>query len=80
MAAGLPVVASPTGVNLDVVSDGDNGFLATSAEQWIEHLEELIGDPALRERLGTRGRESVSNDYSEAATADKMLNDLQNLC
>lgn len=80
MAAGLPVVASPTGVNLDVVSDGDNGFLATSAEQWIEHLEELIGDPALRKRLGTRGRESVSNDYSEAATADKMLIDLQGLC
>ena len=79
MAAGLPVVASPAGINKDVVRDGETGFLAETETQWNDHLENLIGDASLRKRLGINGRKRVLEDYSESATAAKMLVDLERL-
>ncbi|MBT8429186.1 MAG: glycosyltransferase family 4 protein [Gammaproteobacteria bacterium] len=79
MAAGLPVVASPTGVNKDVVTDGETGYLVETETQWSSRLEELIRDPGLRERLGRQGRQRVADGYSEFSTARKMLADLDGL-
>jgi glycosyltransferase involved in cell wall biosynthesis len=64
MAAGIPVVASPVGANLDVVKEGDNGFFADGAAAWSEKLELLVGDPSLRRDLGQNGRKTVCHDYS----------------
>lgn len=79
MAAGLPVVASPAGVNKDVVLDGETGYLAETETQWTNRLQTLIANPALRERLGRQGRQQVLDSYSEASTASKMLADLDSL-
>lgn len=79
MAAGLPVVASPAGVNKDVVMEGETGYLALSDTQWTERLEELIGDASLRRQLGLNGRRRVLEGYSETATANKMLAGLDSL-
>lgn len=64
MACGLPVVASPVGVNAEIVEHGVNGFLADSERDWQEALETLIGDPDLRHRMGKAGREKVERQYS----------------
>ena len=62
MAAGVPVVASPVGVNRDIVRDGENGFLATTEAEWRDRLTRLL-DPgegeALRRRIGRAGRRTV---------------------
>lgn len=63
MACGLPVVASPVGVNKEIVEHGVNGFLAESAESWIESLSLLIDDATLRARMGANGRMRVEQDY-----------------
>ena len=55
MACGLPVVASPVGVNRQIVEHGVNGFLAETPAQWAEALQTLLADPALRERMGQAG-------------------------
>jgi glycosyltransferase involved in cell wall biosynthesis len=73
MACGLPVVASPIGVNSDIVSDGENGFLASSEDEWRRALERLIGDRALRERMGQLGRKRVENGYSLASQAPRLV-------
>lgn len=64
MAAGLPVVASPVGVNSDIVMSGRNGYLAETQDEWQSSLRQLIDDPALRQRFGENGRELVRRSYS----------------
>lgn len=64
MACGLPVVASPVGVNVDVVQDGVNGFLAASPEEWEDALIRLLKDTELRKSLGQQGRQLVASQYT----------------
>jgi glycosyltransferase involved in cell wall biosynthesis len=64
MAVGIPVVASPVGVNTDIIHHGANGFLAESTEEWESHLESLIQDVGLREKLGRRGRNLAMQEFS----------------
>lgn len=66
MACGLPVVASPVGVNADIVEHGVNGFLATTEQEWRDALTTLLRDPALRQRMGAAGRRKVEAEYSLA--------------
>jgi glycosyltransferase involved in cell wall biosynthesis len=58
-AAGLPVVASPVGVNAQYVQDGTTGFLVRDAAQWVDKLSALIENPGLRTALGQAGRREV---------------------
>ena len=76
MACGKPVVASPVGVNVEIVRDGENGFLATTTEEWINALSRLIEDSELRFRMGQEGRSMVESDYSlqvQAPRLERML-------
>ena len=63
MACSLPVVASPVGVNVQIVEEGVNGFLAGDADTWITRLEQLLSDPAMRGNMGALGRQKVETDY-----------------
>ena len=72
MACGLPVVASAVGANLDIVDPGSNGYLATSAEEWMHYLERLLDDPAERSRLGEAGRRRVEARFSLQAQGDRL--------
>ena len=64
MACGLPVVASPVGVNAEIVEHGVNGFLATTDEEWRYALNTLLEDPGLRQKMGAAGRKKVEEKYS----------------
>jgi glycosyltransferase involved in cell wall biosynthesis len=72
-AAGLPVVCSPVGANLEIVEHGRNGFLAASDDEWVARLDELLGDAALRRRFGERGRAMVEDRFSVHATLPRFL-------
>ena len=64
MACGLPVVASPVGVNSDIVDNGENGLLARTEGEWRDALTTLIIDRDLRQRMGAVGRKKVEQYYS----------------
>jgi glycosyltransferase involved in cell wall biosynthesis len=66
MAAGVPVMASPVGVNAAIIKHGENGMLTTSVAAWSEHLDDLLHDVHLRERLGRAGRLTVEQRFSLA--------------
>ena len=73
MACGLPVVASPVGVNRQIVEHGVNGFLAATPDEWERALTTLLGDARLRQRMGQAGRQKVEAQYSIQVTGPRML-------
>jgi glycosyltransferase involved in cell wall biosynthesis len=64
LACGVAVVASPVGVNSQIVADGVTGFLCTTDAEWIHRLKQLTQDRALRRRMGEKGREVVRRHWS----------------
>ncbi|MCL4479596.1 MAG: glycosyltransferase family 4 protein [Deltaproteobacteria bacterium] len=73
MAMAIPCVASPVGVNTEVIQDGINGFLAKDEKEWIEKLTLLIENPELRNRIGKAGRKTVEVKYSLKVWAPKYV-------
>jgi glycosyltransferase involved in cell wall biosynthesis len=63
MAFGLPIVATRCGGMLELVTDGDNGFLVppNDVASLAEAIEILAEDPALRDRFGRRSTEKTRN-------------------
>ncbi len=80
MAAGLPVVASPVGMNCEVVDDGETGFLPADAEGWRQALRRLKADPALRADMGRKNRARVEERYSRQAVAPHLAACFRAVC
>lgn len=72
MACAKPIIASPIGMNVDIVTHGENGFLAKTQEEWEQYLILLIQNQDLREKLGHCGREKMLKKYSLEVTAPKV--------
>ncbi|MCB0428591.1 MAG: glycosyltransferase family 4 protein [Flavobacteriales bacterium] len=73
MSMGIPAVMSPVGVNADIITDGVNGFLASSQQDWLEKLSRLIESETLRKQLGTAGRKTVEDRFSLQAIGPHYL-------
>jgi glycosyltransferase involved in cell wall biosynthesis len=69
MACGVPVVAAAVGVNKEIITDGVNGFLASTPAEWAEKLGRLLTEPALREQFARAGRAEIERRYSMRVTA-----------
>ncbi|AZR42378.1 glycosyltransferase family 4 protein [Marinobacter salarius] len=74
MACGVPVVASPVGVNCEIVEQEMNGLLASSANEWEKALRRLLGvDASVRNDIGGHGRMRVEGWYSLQAQAPRLF-------
>ena len=72
MGVGIPAVCSPVGMSAQLVRDGENGFLASSEDEWVEKLTLLLNSAQLRRRLGQGGRETVETWYSAEVQAPRV--------
>jgi len=73
LAMEIPCVASPVGVNTEIIDHGVNGFLADAAEDWVTCLEKLVCDAHLRIALGREGRKKVEALYSVSSNASRFV-------
>jgi glycosyltransferase involved in cell wall biosynthesis len=73
MALKTATVMSPVGVNCEIISNGENGFLADSVDDWVEKLSKLIEDESLRKKFGKEGRKTVIKKYSMKALSKKYV-------
>ena len=48
MAAGLPVIAAPVGVNREIVADSVNGLSAAGPDDWWQAIQRLTEQEKLR--------------------------------
>lgn len=64
MASGAATVMSPVGVGQEIVQHGVNGMLATTENEWVDAVAQLVERPTLRLQLGAAGRQRVVEHYS----------------
>jgi glycosyltransferase involved in cell wall biosynthesis len=79
MALGIPAVCSPVGVNVEIIRDGENGFLAATDDEWIDKLRLLIRSEDVRADIGSRARKTVENNYSVAVNAPALVSLLKGI-
>lgn len=70
MSMGIPTVVSAVGANCEVITQGENGMLASTTEDWVSSLTELADNATLRSRLGLAGRQTVVDHYSKQKCAE----------
>jgi glycosyltransferase involved in cell wall biosynthesis len=83
LAAGIPTIASPVGHHAHLIHSGENGILATTANEWVESLSKLLTDVAFAQKLSRAARESAIANYSHEVLmpilADKLRDALPQL-
>ncbi len=72
MACGKPVIASPVGVNQEIVEQGVNGYLAHNSDEWLTALQGLCIDATLRSKMGMEGRIAVERRYCIQVTSPRL--------
>lgn len=73
MAAGVPAVASPVGVNGEIIQHGINGWLATTPDEWLRVLQQLLSDPISRGSVVVAARRLVEERYSVQAQLPRLV-------
>ncbi|NJP51012.1 glycosyltransferase family 4 protein [Streptomyces sp. SBST2-5] len=73
-ATGLPVVAGDSGGAPDAVLDGETGWVVRGgdASQTADRIVALLDDPALRRRMGERGRAWVEERWRWDLLAERL--------
>jgi len=71
MGAGLPVVCFDTNSNRQILGEG--GYYA-KAESLIDEIEVVLAEPEIASKKGEVGKERVRQEFSWAATGEKIQN------
>ena len=72
MACGLPVIASPIGMNRDVVDQGRTGLFATTEFEWLAALQFMIEHPAEAAQMGALGRSEIEARFNTESQARQL--------
>lgn len=74
MAAGLPVIATRVGGNLEQIVDGQTGYLVTPSapDEFAESIKMLLNNPALAEKMGHRASRRVAQNFAITAVSQQM--------
>ena len=80
MAAGLAWISTPWGA-AEMLPPGECGLVipAGSPEKMAAAMEELVGDPEKRKRMGRRGRERAEVDFNVTTYAQQHCRLIQNV-
>lgn len=77
MALGLPVVATAVGGTPEVVRDGETGRLVSLEDSSLRTaLQELVGDPSLRQRLSQAANKWVRKNFGMESMVEQTENAL----
>ena len=74
MAGGISVIASPVGVNRQIIEPGVNGYLAESTQDWLVALRDLMNNVQKCLDMGLAGRQKAEQMYNLQVTAPKLMN------
>jgi glycosyltransferase involved in cell wall biosynthesis len=72
MAHGLAVVATASAARSSPIIDGENGFVAHSAESFADAVLHLWSDRSAAQRMGAAARDTIAQGYSHAHLQDRL--------
>lgn len=70
-AVKVPTIASATEAYSDAISSGKDGFLASTPEEWLAALEQLIESADLRSSMGERARQRALSQFGAEVVAHR---------
>ncbi len=79
LAAGVPSVCSPVGMNADVAGFGEYCLTASDSRSFCRQMEKLLDDPELRRSFGRRGRRMIEEKYSVGVVAANLAEALSEI-
>lgn len=71
LSAGIPVVASAVGMNVEVMNKGEAGYLARNNNEWTDALIALLSDDKENLVKGSEGRVIAEENYSLTVIAKR---------
>ncbi len=79
MASGVVPVVQAIGYNLELIKDGETGFLCDSVDDWVRVLEQLISNAGLRQQVALNARKEVEERFSPRKKAAELAELLKEL-
>jgi len=73
MASGLPVLTCEVGAVREIISDGSEGYVSRTDEEYADNLCRLLGDARLRQTMGMRARRKVEEQFSWHTVAKRYV-------
>jgi len=77
MALGIPAIVSDTQTNREIMTNGVNGFLVKTEEEWINSIDRLMASNELRRTLGKNARSTIEEKCSLKRSVDLLVDILE---
>lgn len=68
---GIPTIASATDAFRTAITNGENGYLSYTEEDWYKYFELLVTNAAERERIGKNAKLHIEKEYVPAVLSKK---------
>ena len=72
MATGMPVIASPVGVNSSLIAQSKSGFLCSSSAEWATAIRSIHSDRDSARMMGQKGLDFVT-DYADTTRLEERI-------
>ena len=74
MSCGTPVIACKPGAPIEIIKDGETGFLIDEYDgnKLIEFLEKILDDPKQSVEMGIKGRQRVQEKFDSIKQYEKL--------
>ncbi|WP_158774132.1 glycosyltransferase [Cobetia sp. L2A1] len=74
---GVPSVVSSTQNYRDVIRDGEDAFLAVTADDWESAITRLVEDKSLRNKMGKAAQQRTRDEYSLEVLGSQLVSSLE---
>ena len=76
MASGVPVIASPVGVNKTIITDTKNGFLAHTVDEWFNYIYAIY--KGIDKAVTDNAYQNIVNNYSMSYAVPLFIKTIRN--
>jgi hypothetical protein len=65
MSCGCPIVTTKTTDIIDIIKNGENGFITNNYDEMVDYIKSLQKDNNLAQKIGDEGRKTIIEKFNE---------------